>query len=117
MPALGAGASVRGAGVKHRFAFLAALALCGCDQGEPKLEAPPGPPLHAVAIHPPVNAGLDCTPAPADSGAADCGVPLNTVFEIRFDRYLMPSTAVRQSSAGVRWRSAESRCSSYPSTT
>ena len=96
MPARGAGASAR-----RWSALLVALALCGCDQGEPKLEPPPGPPLHAVAIYPPVNAGLDCPPgavdAGGDAGGEECGVPLNTPIEIRFDRYLMPATAVRQS--------------------
>jgi hypothetical protein len=83
-------------------ALFAVLALPGCDQGEPRLEPSPGPPLHAIAIYPPVNAGLDCTPAApdasaADGGGADCGVPLNTTIEIRFDRHILPSTAIRQS--------------------
>jgi hypothetical protein len=83
-------------------ALLAVLALPGCDQGEPRLEPSVGPPLRAIAIYPPVNAGLDCTPTPPDASAGDggafeCGVPLNAAFEIRFNRYLFPSTVVRQS--------------------
>jgi hypothetical protein len=95
-----AGACGRAAGA-GRWIALAVLLLSGCDQGEPKLEPAPGPPLHAIAIYPPVNAGLDCRPSAGDAsaedgGAGDCGVPLNAPIEIRFDRYLMPSTAVRQ---------------------
>ena len=40
------------------------------------------------------GAGFDCPIS--DLG---CGVPINTTFHIRFDRYLLPSTAVRQSFA------------------
>lgn len=68
----------------------------GCDQGEPKLEPALAPPLHIVAIYPPPNAGLDCPPA-EDGGVTDCGVPRNAIFELRFDRYLAPATAIRQS--------------------
>lgn len=51
-----------------------------------------GPPLHLVATWPADGAGLDC-----DASDPDCGVPLDSPIELRFDRYLLPATAVRQS--------------------
>jgi hypothetical protein len=38
-------------------------------------------------------AGLDCTP----DSTPDCGVPADAPIELRFDRHLLPSTAIRQS--------------------
>ncbi|MCA9627022.1 MAG: Ig-like domain-containing protein [Myxococcales bacterium] len=71
---------------------LASFALLGCDQGEPTLDKNHGPPLHVVATYPTPGQGTDCQSAP------DCeGVPLNTDIELRFDRFLDPSTAIRQS--------------------
>lgn len=48
-----------------------------------------------MAAHPAPGAGTECGLTSAD----DCGVPRNTTIELRFDRYLLPSTAVRQSIA------------------
>jgi hypothetical protein len=66
--------------------------LAGCDAGQRELEDTVGPPLRVVSTYPEDGAGFDC---PATD--LECGVPIDTVFEIRFDRYLLPSTAVRQS--------------------
>lgn len=72
--------------------LLGALLLAGCDQGEPALDSSRGPALHVVATFPQPGTGTDCQSAP------DCaGVPINTDIELRFDRYLDPATAVRQS--------------------
>ncbi len=73
-------------------ALAGAWLTLACDQGAPALDEAAGPPLHAVATFPTVGAGTDCTSAPSCSG-----VPLNSDIEIRFDRYLDPSTAIRQS--------------------
>jgi hypothetical protein len=73
---------------------LGLLALvAGCDQGEPAPERAEGPPLALVATYPLDGAGLEC---PLDA-PPECGVPLNTPIELRFDRVLLPSTATRQS--------------------
>jgi hypothetical protein len=45
-----------------------------------------------VTTYPSDGQGLDC-----NAGATGCGVPRNTDVELRFDRYLLPSTAIRQS--------------------
>lgn len=45
-----------------------------------------------MATYPRDGQGLDC-----DAGTKGCGVPLNTDIELRFDRYLAPSAAIRQS--------------------
>lgn len=50
-----------------------------------------GPNLHLVASYPADGDGLDCQPS-----SPDCGVPTNGSIELRFDRYLDASTAVRQ---------------------
>jgi hypothetical protein len=81
----------------------ARFVLCGnltllasaCDQGTPELENSDRPPLHLVSSYPKDGEGLDCTPG---SGSA-CGVPRNAAIELRFDRFLLHSTAVRQSVA------------------
>lgn len=46
-----------------------------------------------VATHPAPGAGTECGLNSPD----DCGVPRDTTLELRFDRYLLPVTAVRQS--------------------
>jgi hypothetical protein len=51
-----------------------------------------GPPLRVVSTYPEDGAGFEC-----DLADLECGIPIDTTFEIRFDRYLLPSTAVRQS--------------------
>lgn len=51
-----------------------------------------GPPLGVVATYPAAGSGLECG---VDS-PADCGVPRDASLELRFDRYLDPSTAIRQ---------------------
>lgn len=64
----------------------------GCDRGPRADEDPRGPPLHLIGSVPADGAGLDCDPA-----ADDCGVPTDTAITLRFDRFLLPSSAVRQS--------------------
>lgn len=46
-----------------------------------------------LATYPVAGDGTDC---PIDA-PDDCGVPRNAVLQIRFDRYLLPVTAIRQS--------------------
>jgi hypothetical protein len=53
-----------------------------------------GPPLRVVSTYPENGEGFDCP-----ISDLECGVPIDAVFEVRFDRYLLPSTAVRQSFA------------------
>jgi hypothetical protein len=65
----------------------------GCDRGPAELEDAHGPPLQVVATYPPAGAGLDC----GRDSPPDCGVPANAQIELRFNRYLDPATAVRQS--------------------
>lgn len=67
--------------------------LGGCDQGDRELEPRTGPPLGLVATYPEDGAGLDCP----IGAPPECGVPINTPIELRFDRPLLPSTANRQS--------------------
>src|SRR5581483_5969906 len=50
-----------------------------------------GPPLHVVAVFPPPGAGEACPPASPD----DCGVPINSPIEVRFDRFLLPNSVSR----------------------
>ncbi len=66
--------------------------VAGCDYGHREHEPVVGPPLHIVATHPADGAGIDCP-----SSEATCGVPIDTTVELRFDRFLLPPTAVRQS--------------------
>lgn len=76
--------------------LLACVTACmclGCDQGTPTLEDAVGPPLQVVATYPRAGEGVDCV-ASADP---NCGVPTNAPLELRFDRHLLHSTAVRQS--------------------
>jgi len=46
-----------------------------------------------VATYPAPGEGTDCAP----DSPLDCGVPIDAAIELRFDRFLLPSTAVRQS--------------------
>jgi hypothetical protein len=48
--------------------------------------------LRVVATEPADGAGLDC-----ERSAPDCGVPTDTTLTVRFDRFLRPDTAIRQS--------------------
>lgn len=66
----------------------------GCDLGTPEVRRGAAD-LHVIGLYPEPGAGLDCAADAAD----DCGVPRNAPFEIRFDRPLLPRTAVRQSIA------------------
>jgi hypothetical protein len=69
-----------------------ALATAGCDYGAREQRSSLGPPLHIVATSPADGAGIDCP-----SSEPVCGVPIDTPVEVRFDRFLLPTTAVRQS--------------------
>src|SRR5262245_11733402 len=66
--------------------------LAGCDDGPRVLEENHGPALRVVSTFPEDGAGFDCP-----LGDLACGVPVDTAIQIRFDRYLLPSTATRQS--------------------
>lgn len=46
-----------------------------------------------MAVYPAPETGTDCGVGSPD----DCGVPRDATLQIRFDRYLLPETAVRQS--------------------
>jgi hypothetical protein len=78
--------------------LLAAALLSGCDQGSPELDELDSPPLHLISVFPEPNAGIDCQ-LEADGGVASptCGVSRKTTIELRFDRYLEPDAAIRQS--------------------
>lgn len=65
--------------------------LAACDQGARDLAPSRGPALHLVASYPSDGEGLDCDPS-----SSGCGVPVDAPIELRFDRYLDPSTAIRQ---------------------
>ena len=69
------------------------MLLFGCDFGRASTEASDGPLLRLIASYPENGAGLECGPGADD----DCGVPLAAEIELRFDRYLLPSTVARQS--------------------
>lgn len=56
------------------------------------LETGAGPGLRLVSSYPENGAGFDC-----DQADPACGVPLDANVELRFDRFLLPSTANRQS--------------------
>ncbi len=73
-------------------AGIVAVSLGGCDLGSPELEPSRGPSLHLLATEPADGAGIDCAP-----GESVCGVPIDTPLELRFDRFLLPRTAIRQS--------------------
>jgi Bacterial Ig-like domain len=60
---------------------VAATSSVGCDQGSPAPLDVTGPPLHVVWTYPPNEAAK---------------VPLTFTIRVQFDRFLMPSTAVRE---------------------
>lgn len=64
----------------------------GCDAGPKDFEQSP-PALNLVGSNPAPEQGTDCS----SQGPEDCGVPIDTDITFRFDRYILPSTAVRQS--------------------
>jgi hypothetical protein len=70
------------------------LVVTACDYGARDQRSSLGPPLHIVATYPEDGAGIDCP-----SSEPTCGVPIDTPVELRFDRFLLPTTAVRQSIA------------------
>ncbi|HEY3499344.1 MAG TPA: Ig-like domain-containing protein [Polyangiaceae bacterium] len=67
------------------------LGVLGCDQGPRPLEVAAGPALRLVSSYPENGAGLDC-----DLSEPECGVPLDASVELRFDRFLLPTSAIRQ---------------------
>ncbi len=69
------------------------LGLNGCDQGEPDVDPPRGPALQLTGVFPSPEQGVECSATSPD----DCGVPRDSPILLRFNRYLRPSTAVRQS--------------------
>jgi hypothetical protein len=72
-----------------RPAFVCVLLLAaGCDMGGGKPDDTHGPNLHAIATFPANGDGTECGANAPD----DCGVPLGTPIEIRFDRFLLPKT-------------------------
>jgi hypothetical protein len=73
--------------------LLGLVGTAACDIGHPRSEAASGPPPVIVATFPEDGAGFECT----SESPEDCGVPRNAPVEIRFDRFLLPSTATRQS--------------------
>jgi len=64
------------------------LGFPSCDIGN--RDAPASEPLRVVAIEPHAAQGLDC-----ENGA--CGFDPNAPIRLKFDRWLLPTTAVRQS--------------------
>lgn len=68
------------------------FALAGCDQGPRLIDPVAGPALQLVSSYPTHGEGLDCPLADRS-----CGVPIDARVELRFDRFLLPSTAVRNS--------------------
>ncbi len=64
------------------------LSCPSCDVGS--RDAPASEPLRVVAIEPDTAQGLDCK-----NGA--CGFDPNAPIRLKFDRWLLPTTAVRQS--------------------
>src|SRR5690606_8396337 len=71
---------------------VAALALAGCTLGPADHEREP-PAMSLVGSVPYAGQGTECTPG----AAPECGVPIDTSITLRFDRYLRPASAVRQS--------------------
>ncbi|MFC1641960.1 Ig-like domain-containing protein [Myxococcota bacterium] len=67
--------------------------VAACDPGVGREHERLGPSLHLVASSPADGEGLECLPG----GSADCGVVRSSPIELRFDRFLLPATAVRQS--------------------
>lgn len=52
-----------------------------------------GPGLTLLNAYPQDGAGVECAP----DSAPECGVPTDAPIQLRFDRFLLPSTIVRQS--------------------
>lgn len=76
-----------------RLAAIVSLLACsvvGCQIGEAPLSS--GGKLQLLSYEPQDAEGLDC-----DYRQSDCGVPRNRPLTFRFDRWLLPSTATRQS--------------------
>lgn len=73
--------------------MLAAAFASSCDVGSRADDPKQGPRLHVIAAYPAPGEGENCA---ADAGP-DCGVPVDAPIELRFDRFLRPDTAVRQS--------------------
>lgn len=71
--------------------FATVLSCAACDLGGH--DAQPGEPLQIVAAEPYSAQGLDCE---SDAGN-DCGFPADAPLRLKFDRWLLPTTAVRQS--------------------
>jgi hypothetical protein len=71
---------------------VAVVLTAACDYGPREQRSAVGPPLHIVATYPEDLAGIDCP-----SADPTCGVPIDAPLELRFDRFLLPTTAVRQS--------------------
>ena len=72
------------------------LAVSACELGctiGPRDHEPRPVELTLVASSPVAGEGTECT----TSDPPDCGVPINTDITLRFDRYLRPASAVRQS--------------------
>jgi len=67
------------------------MGLSACDLG--KRVQPRGESLTLIASEPEAAEGLDCQ---LDSGAA-CGLPAGGPLRFKFDRWLLPTTATRQS--------------------
>jgi hypothetical protein len=65
------------------------LILSGCDLGKPEPVSGVGPPVHLIGAFPPDGCGIGEDP--------DCTVPTNVALTLRFDRFLNPVSAIRQS--------------------
>ena len=72
--------------------MLGSLCVAGCDLGPRPEEQAKGPPVELVESVPADGAGLDCDPSDAA-----CGVPTDVTLALRFDRFLLPESAIRQS--------------------
>lgn len=70
------------------------VALAGCDLGPAQVDPGHGPALHVLASLPENGQGIRCR-----ESDPSCGAPIDTAFDFRFDRLLLPATAVRQSIA------------------
>jgi len=64
--------------------------LVACDAGDPPLSLGPRPRI--IHYQPQSGVGLDCVP-----GETGCGFPANQPLVFELDRWLLPSTATRQS--------------------
>jgi hypothetical protein len=64
-----------------------------CDVGNAEVERSYGADLQVLEVSPRPGEGGECAP----DSPADCGVPINAPLVLRFNRHLLPATAVRQS--------------------